>query len=36
MLIKFCLSEACSKVHIGKHLTDRFPVQSGVKLGDDL
>jgi hypothetical protein len=26
-LNKMCLSETCSKVHIGKHLSDSFPIQ---------
>jgi hypothetical protein len=24
-LIKMCLNETCSKVRVGKHLSDRFP-----------
>jgi hypothetical protein len=30
-LIKMHLNETCSKVHIGKHLYDKFPVQNGLK-----
>jgi hypothetical protein len=30
-LIKMCLSEIYSKVHIGKHLSDSFPMQNGLK-----
>jgi hypothetical protein len=30
-LIKMCLNEACNKVHVGKHLSDTFPVQNGLK-----
>jgi hypothetical protein len=30
-LIKMCLNETCSKVRIGKHLFDTFPVQNGPK-----
>jgi hypothetical protein len=26
-LIKMCLNEMYSKVHIGKHLSDSFPIQ---------
>jgi hypothetical protein len=26
-LIKMCLNEMCSNVHIGKHLSDSFPIQ---------
>jgi hypothetical protein len=35
-LIKMCLNETCSKVHIGKHLSDSFPIQNGLKQGDAL
>jgi hypothetical protein len=31
-----CLNEICNKVHIGKHLSDNFPVLSGLKQGDAL
>jgi hypothetical protein len=34
-LIKMCLNEIYSKAHIGKHLSDSFPVQNGLK-GDAL
>jgi len=34
-LIKMCLNETCSKVHIGKNLSDAFPIQNGLK-GDAL
>jgi sorting nexin-29 len=30
-LIKTCLNETCSKVHIGKDLSDSFPIQNGLK-----
>jgi hypothetical protein len=30
-LIKICLNETCSKVHIGKYLSDSFPIQNGLK-----
>jgi hypothetical protein len=33
-LIKMCLNETYSKVRIGKHLSDSFPVQNGLKQGD--
>jgi hypothetical protein len=26
----------CSKVHIGKHLSDNFPIQNDLKHGDTL
>jgi sorting nexin-29 len=32
--IKMCLNETYSKVCIGKHLSDHFPVQNGLKQGD--
>jgi hypothetical protein len=35
-LIKMCLNETYSKVRIGKHLSDNFPIQSGLKQGDAL
>jgi hypothetical protein len=28
-----CLNETYSKVHIGKHLSDSFPIQTGIKQG---
>jgi hypothetical protein len=35
-LIKICLNETYSKVRIGKHLCDRFPIRNGLKQGDAL
>jgi hypothetical protein len=35
-LIKKCLNETCNKVHIGKHVSDSFPTQNGLKEVDDL
>jgi hypothetical protein len=35
-LIKMCLNETYSKVRIGKLLSDKFPVQNGLKQGDGL
>jgi hypothetical protein len=35
-LIKMCLNETYSKVYIGKHLSDTFYAQSGLKQGDSL
>jgi hypothetical protein len=29
--IKMCLNGICSKVRIGKHLSDTFPIQNGLK-----
>jgi hypothetical protein len=31
-----CLNETCSKVRIGKHLSDSFSIQNGLKQGDAL
>jgi hypothetical protein len=35
-LIKMCLNETYSKVRIGKHLSESFPIQYGLKQGDAL
>jgi sorting nexin-29 len=35
-LIKMCLNETYSKVCIGKLLSDKFPIQNGIKQGDTL
>jgi hypothetical protein len=35
-LIKMCLNETYSKVRIGKLLSDKFPIQNGLKEGDAL
>jgi hypothetical protein len=35
-LIKMCLNKMCSKVCIGKCLSDIFPIQNGLKHGDAL
>jgi hypothetical protein len=35
-LIKMCLNETYSKVCKGKHLSDSFPIQNGLKQGDAL
>jgi hypothetical protein len=35
-LIKMCLNETYSKVRIGKHLSDSFPIQNGLEQGDAL
>jgi hypothetical protein len=35
-LIKMCLSETYSRVRVGKHLSDTFPVKNGLKQGDAL
>jgi hypothetical protein len=36
MLIKMSLNETCSKVLIGKHLCDIFPIQNELKEGNVL
>jgi hypothetical protein len=35
-LIKMCFNEICIKICVGKHLSDMFPIQSGLKQGDAL
>jgi hypothetical protein len=35
-LIKICLNETCSKLCVGKLLSDKFPIQNGLKQGDAL
>jgi hypothetical protein len=35
-LIKMCLNDTYSKVRVGKHLSDSFPIQNGLKQGDAL
>jgi hypothetical protein len=35
-LIKVCLNETYSKVHIGKHLSDSFHIENGLKQRDAL
>jgi hypothetical protein len=34
LLIKMCLNGTYSKVCIGKHLSDSFPIQNGLKPGE--
>jgi hypothetical protein len=29
-LIKMCLNETYSRVHVGKHLSDIFPIKNGL------
>jgi hypothetical protein len=36
MLIKMCLNKTYSRVRVGKHLSDTFPVKNGLKQGDAL
>jgi hypothetical protein len=31
-----CLNETYSKIHVGKHFSDSFPIQNGLKQGDAL
>jgi hypothetical protein len=35
-VIKMCLIETYSRVHICKYLSDNFPIQNGLKQGDAL
>jgi hypothetical protein len=35
-LIKMCLNETYSIVHIGKYQSDKFPIQNGLKQVDSL
>jgi hypothetical protein len=35
-LIKMRLNETYSKIRIGKHLSDAFPIKNGLKQGDAL
>jgi hypothetical protein len=32
-LIKMCLSESCSRVRVGEHLSDTLPIKNGLKQG---
>jgi hypothetical protein len=36
MLIRICLNETYSKVRVGKLLSEKFPIQNGLKQGDAL
>jgi hypothetical protein len=36
MVIKMCLNETCSRVPVGKHLSDLFPIRNDLKQGDAL
>ena len=31
-----CLNDTYSRVRVGKHLSDRFPIKNDLKQGDDL
>jgi hypothetical protein len=35
-LVRLSLKETYSEVHVGKHLSDRFTIQNGLKQGDAL
>ena len=35
-LIKMCLNGTYSRVRVGKHLSDVFPIRNGLKQGDAL
>jgi hypothetical protein len=36
MLIKVCLNETYSKIHVDKHFSDTFPIPNGLKQGNAL
>ena len=33
-LVKMCLTEMCSRVRVGKNVSDMFPITNGLKQGD--
>jgi hypothetical protein len=33
-LITLCLNETCSRVRVGKHLSDVFPIKNGLQQGN--
>jgi len=35
-LIKMCLTEMCSRVWVGKNVSDLFPIRNGLKQEDAL
>jgi retron-type reverse transcriptase len=35
-LVKMCLNGTYSRVQVGKHLSDTFPIKNGLKQGDAL
>jgi len=35
-LIRMCLNDTYSRVQVGTHLSDMFPIKSGLKQGDAL
>ena len=35
-IIKMCLNETYSRVWVGQHLSDKFPIMNGLKQGDAL
>jgi hypothetical protein len=35
-IIKMRLNETCSRVRVGKYLSDRFTIKNGLKKGDAL
>ena len=35
-VIKMCLNATCSRVQVGKHLSDMFPIKNGLKQGGAL
>ena len=35
-LIKMCLNETCSRIRVGKYLSDTFPIRNDLKQGEAL
>ena len=35
-VIKTCLNKTCSRVRLGKHLADMFPIRNGLRQADAL
>ena len=35
-LVKMSLTEKCSRVRVGKNVSDRFPIGNGLRKGDAL
>jgi hypothetical protein len=35
-LVKMCLNEIYSRIRVGKHLSDTFPIKNSLKPGDAL
>jgi hypothetical protein len=35
-VIKMCLNATCSRIQVGRHLSDMFPIKNGLKQGGAL